>query len=100
LRAKISSLLHSQQATDQTGAVLSHFVRLVGGKAVEAADLGTLIAPRKNDEGLSADGASKQVRVLSVHVRFLRSSVIAFANNRQARPFVAASRARRHSPQN
>jgi hypothetical protein len=68
LRAKVSSLLRSQQATDQTGAVFSHFVRLIGGKAVEATDLGALIAPRKNDEGLSADGTPEQVRVLSAHV--------------------------------
>jgi hypothetical protein len=92
LRAKVSSLLRSQQATDQTGAVFIHFVCVVSGKAVEAADLGTFIAPRKNDEGLSADGAPEQVRVLSAHDRYLRSSVIAF-NNRQARPSVAASSA-------
>jgi hypothetical protein len=71
LLAKVLSLPRSQQAADQTGAVFSDFVRVVGGEAVEASDLWGLIASGKDDEGFSADVAFEQVRVLGAgHVGF------------------------------
>jgi hypothetical protein len=72
LRTKVLSLLRGQQAPNQTGSVSTNFVRVIGSEAKEAADLGALIASRKNDQRLTEDVAPEQVWVFSVHVAFLR----------------------------